>query len=560
MKILLLCGLLASIISLSIVEAQRRHRNVNGKIPSGTISVINAKPRNGTIIKKGHTVTLSCGTNMQWFFCVWRGPNGNKQCALQQNQESNPQNICEDDDGGNRITLKGSRTNCDIELKDVQVSDFGTWQCIVTDDVNFQTDKTKIALEVGQAANVKFSQNFGKDSTLIITEGDSVSITCEALGAHPAPQFSWEEPQDADVDVSAQPQINTYDKTTDIRHTIKYKANLKDNNGEIRCIATQLDRDGRTVLYEKTATVKLKVEKIVLPVDGPLTQKIGIISGVLLAVLFLILLSVFVIFAVCKRRRKRSRPPSSTGTEDTSPEEPPIKPIWTTPMNNGQGGPPIIRQQVQQHQKSQRSHHNHHHSSNQQQQHNLMNMSNTVSQVTVSTQSTGSNASWEDRSVGGEIEEVGAQRYQKISPSIHETHFEEDIDLPTTVLHHPDPLYSQSYSQSRPQRPSYAGRPSSSMLEQHPGYNQNRPQSAMEQGYTGYPNTHVYYPTRRIPTPNGPMNTSVKSVFDCDLGCFTEDGEHDGGHCGGGENTELNISSPTSPLSEASRTSEPRDV
>ena len=191
----------------------------------------------------------------------------------------------------------------------------------------------------------------------------------------------------------------------------------------------------------------------------------------------------------------------------------------------------------------------------------------------------------------GEIEEVGAQRYQKISPSIHETHFEEDIDLPTTVLHHPgiyiaklsifknqsclftnfsnystyflfftDPLYSQSYSQSRPQRPSYAGRPSSSMLEQHPGYNQNRPQSAMEQGYTGYPNTHVYYPTRRIPTPNGPMNTSVKSVFDCDLGCFTEDGEHDGGHCGGGENTELNISSPTSPLSEASRTSEPRDV
>ena len=55
MKILLLCGLLAS-ISLSIVEAQRRHRNVNGKIPSGTISVINAKPRNGTIIKKGKLI------------------------------------------------------------------------------------------------------------------------------------------------------------------------------------------------------------------------------------------------------------------------------------------------------------------------------------------------------------------------------------------------------------------------------------------------------------------------------------------------------------------------
>ena len=58
MKILLLCGLLASIFSLSIVEAQRRHRNVNGKIPSGTISVINAKPRNGTIIKKGKLISF----------------------------------------------------------------------------------------------------------------------------------------------------------------------------------------------------------------------------------------------------------------------------------------------------------------------------------------------------------------------------------------------------------------------------------------------------------------------------------------------------------------------
>ena len=48
----------------------------------------------------------------------------------------------------------------------------------------------------------------------------------------------------------------------------------------------------------------------------------------------------------------------------------------------------------------------------------------------------------------GEIEEVGAQRYQKISPSIHETHFEEDIDLPTTVLHHPGIYYTIFKNQS----------------------------------------------------------------------------------------------------------------
>ena len=65
-------------------------------------------------------------------------------------------------------------------------------------------------------------------------------ITCEALNAHPAPQLNWEEPQDADVDVSAQPTITTNDITTNIRHKIKYKAQLKDDGGEIKCIGTQV--------------------------------------------------------------------------------------------------------------------------------------------------------------------------------------------------------------------------------------------------------------------------------------------------------------------------------
>ena len=131
------------------------------------------------------------------------------------------------------------------------------------------------------------------------------------------------------------------------------------------------------------------------------------------------------------------------------------------------------------------------------------------------------------------------------------------------MLHHPDPFLSQTYSQGRPQRPSYAGRPSSSMLEQHPMYNQNRPQSAMDSS-----SPYVYYPTRRMPTPNGPTNTSVKSVFDCELGCFIEDHEGHGEHHN--HNTNNTILSeqypqdddvpPTSPLSDSSRTSEPRDV
>ena len=99
-------------------------------------------------------------------------------------------------------------------------------------------------------------------------------------------------------------------------------------------------------------------------------------------------------------------------------------------MNNG-SAPPIIRQHVKHQGRS--HHHNSHGPHNNSHMGGHSNLSNTVSQQTVSTQSTGSNASWEDRSVGGEIEEVGVhQRYnQKVSPSLHETHFEEeDLELP----------------------------------------------------------------------------------------------------------------------------------
>ena len=74
-----------------------------------------------------------------------------------------------------------------------------------------------------------------------------------------------------------------------------------------RCIATQVDRDGRTILYTRTETIKLHVEKLIIPPPVSLTQKIGIISAVLLAIIFLILCCVFCLFAICKKRRRQKR-------------------------------------------------------------------------------------------------------------------------------------------------------------------------------------------------------------------------------------------------------------
>ena len=145
-------------------------------------------------------------------------------------------------------------------------------------------------------------------------------IRCAATGGFPAPQLSWSEPAEAEVDFTAEPEIVTMrnDHTTDVYHTVKYRASLRDNNTVITCIATQLDLNGKDVIYESSAAILIKVDKIVLPpVDNALTQKIGIISGVLISIIFIILLIVVIAFLVCKRRRKRSRPPSSQATDDT---------------------------------------------------------------------------------------------------------------------------------------------------------------------------------------------------------------------------------------------------
>jgi len=165
---------LAFLAFLAALTGAQRLRNRNGNL-SQNIQVISAEPRNGTIIRQGDSVRLSCRTNIQWFFCVWKGPGGKKQCAI---QERMPQNVCQ---GDNRITLQGGSNNCDIILKDVKSEDFGNWMCLVTDPVKFNSDKQKIALEVGSPANVKFQRSYGKKNTLVITEGEETEVRFSSL-------------------------------------------------------------------------------------------------------------------------------------------------------------------------------------------------------------------------------------------------------------------------------------------------------------------------------------------------------------------------------------------
>ncbi len=123
-------------------------------------------------------------------------------------------------------------------------------------------------------------------------------------------------------------------------------------------------------------------------------------------------------------------------------------------------------------------------------------------------------------------------RIYLVFPGLHETHFDTEVDYPRTVLHPPD-SYISFHPGKGLQRFQNQTRPSSSMAESaHPTthwtaphyFTPQRPASAQ-----GGPHMYDNLGTRPIYGYNetDAHTTSVKSVFDCDLGCFTyKDEDH----------------------------------
>ena len=136
----------------------------------GAFEVVNKAPPDGTVVREGRGVRLSCRTNSRWFFCLWKTPGGDKQCAI---QENTPRNVCKVDP---RLALEGGVTNCDITINDVRREDHGRWMCLVADPENFDQKRTAIALEVGVMAEVRFDPGFGIKNELTVTEGEQVKV------------------------------------------------------------------------------------------------------------------------------------------------------------------------------------------------------------------------------------------------------------------------------------------------------------------------------------------------------------------------------------------------
>lgn len=152
-------------------------QSVRGQQQVKGIKVTKTLPPDGKIVKRGQEVRLSCQTNQKWFFCLWRGPDGDKQCAI---QESAPQSVCQND---NRILLRGGINNCDIIIRNARPEDYGAWNCLVNDVVDFESDRASINLEIGIPATVEFSPKYGDppDNVLEVDEGTKSKVCCSVL-------------------------------------------------------------------------------------------------------------------------------------------------------------------------------------------------------------------------------------------------------------------------------------------------------------------------------------------------------------------------------------------
>jgi hypothetical protein len=179
-----------------------------------------------------------------------------------------------------------------------------------------------------------------------------------------------------------------------------------------------------------------------------------------------------------------------------------------------------------------------------------------------------------------QVEETTLTTAPKRSPSLQETHLDDDWPpSSSSVQRHPDPYsaastlprlrpvsamaqdfpphtYHHPLAQQHLQSPPY---PPYASHAHHGHHHYHDPLGTRPTSAAGFPGEAVpALPPRRMPTPNGALTTSVKSVFDCEQGCFVNgDFQH---HHGEAHHHHHHGSGHESSQSTPSRTSEPHDV
>jgi len=326
------------------------------------MEMVSRLPRLGTITREGSPLTLSCSSSSPWFFCLWHSPIGGKQCAIQEDQVTS---VC--GEGGERTLHSASHSSCSLSIARVSREDHGNWMCLLNDITEFDTVKERVKVEVGvEAVGVWGAVDGLEGGVLSLVEGEEREVVCEGRQGYPAPSFLWdshkpdisererrgksEERDGSEVKEVAERSVelelfngeeeeaiplNTTSKVTLLQsgghlyhgqQSLRYVGRLQDHGTNLTCTVVQLDHLG-TVLYSSTISIQLEVSELVIYSQGSgvLEERIGIISGIILAVIFIILIFILTALLLTRRRKKVPKYESVNG-EKGSDEM--LAPIW----------------------------------------------------------------------------------------------------------------------------------------------------------------------------------------------------------------------------------------
>jgi len=273
-------------------------------------------------------------------------------------------------EGGERTLHSASHSSCSLLIARVSREDHGQWMCLLNDITEFDTVKERVKVEVGVEAVGGWGAVDGLEGgVLSLVEGEEREVVCEGREAYPAPSFLWDshkpdliseggrrsekERRDGsevkevaersvelelfnagDLEEEAIPLNNT-SKVTLLQsgghlyhgqQSLRYVARLQDHGTNLTCTVVQLDHLG-TVLYSSTISLQLEVSELVIYSQGSgvLEERIGIISGIILAVIFIILIFILTALLLTRRRKKVPKYESVNG-EKGSDEM--LAPIW----------------------------------------------------------------------------------------------------------------------------------------------------------------------------------------------------------------------------------------
>ena len=263
------------------------------------------------MVREGDNVTLSCSSKQDWFFCLWRHPQGEKECSVQ--EAGHRRSVCKGG-GEERMEVRSTRRHCDLDMVGVRREDQGGYMCMMTQSDNYNTHQLWLQLEVAVPDTISLhlvNMDNITDNTVEMVEGETLEVVCGGGGGYPAAQYSW---------LVEEQIINT--------NTLNFTArSLQQSGTNITCLGVQHNRFTGEVLFTSSLTITV----IVLPAPALYLGLISQSSSSLItlsfvaAVLITLTVSLLAIFLI----RRRKSPPPSLSEESGVPS-----PIWTTKCPN----------------------------------------------------------------------------------------------------------------------------------------------------------------------------------------------------------------------------------